>query len=46
MATMMGTWSGHGVGGWRQEARALTALAVPIVLTNIGQVAIQTTEWC
>jgi multidrug resistance protein, MATE family len=44
MATMIGTWSGHGAGAWRQETRALTALAVPIVLTNIGQVAIQTTD--
>ena len=44
MATMIGTWSGHGAGAWRQEARALAALAVPIVLTNIGQVAIQTTD--
>ena len=44
MATMIGTWSGHGAGAWRREARALTALAVPIVLTNVGQVAIQTTD--
>jgi multidrug resistance protein, MATE family len=43
MATTMATWS-HGAGAWRREARALTALAVPIVLTNIGQVAIQTTD--
>ena len=33
-----------GAGAWRREARALTALAVPIVLTNVGQVAIQTTD--
>jgi MATE family multidrug resistance protein len=43
MATMIGTW-GHGVGSWRREARALLALSVPIVLTNVGQVAIQTTD--
>ena len=44
MATMMGTWSGHGVGAWRREARALVSLSVPIILTNVGQVAIQTTD--
>jgi multidrug resistance protein, MATE family len=44
MATMLGTWSGHRAGAWRREARALTALALPIVLTNVGQVAIQTTD--
>ena len=44
MATMLGTWSGPRAGAWRREARALTALAVPIVLTNVGQVAIQTTD--
>ena len=43
MATMIGTWS-HGVGAWRREARALLSLSVPIVLTNVGQVAIQTTD--
>jgi MATE family, multidrug efflux pump len=30
--------------GWRGEARALLALSGPIVLTNLGQVAIQTTD--
>ncbi|HEX6113770.1 MAG TPA: MATE family efflux transporter [Geminicoccaceae bacterium] len=44
MATMTGTWSGHRAGAWRNEARALASLAVPIVLTNVGQVAIQTTD--
>ena len=29
---------------WGTEARALLALAGPIVLTNLGQVAIQTTD--
>lgn len=38
------TWLGRDVGAWRREARALTALAIPIVLTNVGQVAIQTTD--
>ncbi|MGH6905403.1 MAG: MATE family efflux transporter, partial [Geminicoccaceae bacterium] len=44
MATMMRTWSGRGVGAWRREARALASLSVPIILTNVGQVAIQTTD--
>jgi multidrug resistance protein, MATE family len=44
MAIMIGTGSGHGVRAWRQEARALAALSVPIILTNVGQVAIQTTD--
>src|SRR5918994_1673020 len=44
MATMIGTWRRPGGRAWRREARALAALAVPIVLTNIGQVAIQTTD--
>ncbi|MGH6897914.1 MAG: MATE family efflux transporter [Geminicoccaceae bacterium] len=44
MATIIGTWSGHGVGAWRREAHALASLSVPIVLTNVGQVAIQTTD--
>jgi MATE family multidrug resistance protein len=44
MATMMGTWRRHGDGAWRREARALASLSVPIVLTNVGQVAIQTTD--
>ena len=43
MATMIGARS-HGVGAWRREARALAALSVPIILTNVGQVAIQTTD--
>jgi MATE family multidrug resistance protein len=30
--------------GWRREARALITLSGPIVLTNLGQVAIQTTD--
>jgi MATE family multidrug resistance protein len=34
----------HGAVAWRREARALVALSVPIILTNIGQVAIQTTD--
>jgi multidrug resistance protein, MATE family len=44
MATMMQTWRGRAVGVWRREARALAALSVPIILTNVGQVAIQTTD--
>ena len=32
------------LGAWRGEARALVRLSVPIVLTNVGQVAIQTTD--
>jgi multidrug resistance protein, MATE family len=44
MATMMGTWRRRGAGAWRREARALARLSVPIVLTNVGQVAIQTTD--
>ena len=44
MATMMEIWSGHGAGTWRQEAGALARLSVPIILTNVGQVAIQTTD--
>lgn len=44
MATMMLEWSGRAAGAWRREARALLALSVPIVLTNVGQVAIQTTD--
>jgi multidrug resistance protein, MATE family len=35
---------GQGARPWRREARALGALSVPIVLTNLGQVAIQTTD--
>ena len=35
---------GHGARAWRREARALGALSVPIILTNLGQVAIQTTD--
>jgi MATE family multidrug resistance protein len=44
MATILRTWSGHGGRAWRREARALAGLSVPIILTNIGQVAIQTTD--
>ncbi len=44
MATMVGRWSSHGPGAWRREARALLTLAAPLVLTNVGQVAIQTTD--
>jgi multidrug resistance protein, MATE family len=44
MATMTGTWRRHGAHAWRREARALASLSVPIILTNIGQVAIQTTD--
>jgi multidrug resistance protein, MATE family len=44
MATMTIRRGGHAAGAWRREARALFALSVPIVLTNIGQVAIQTTD--
>src|ERR687892_2332560 len=44
MATMIGTWRRHDARAWRQEARALAALSVPIILTNVGQVAIQTTD--
>ncbi|MBX9795788.1 MATE family efflux transporter [Sphingomonas sp.] len=31
-------------GGWAQEARATIALAAPLVLTNLGQAAIQATD--
>jgi MATE family multidrug resistance protein len=41
MATVGGDRTGA---AWRLEARALVALSVPIVLTNLGQVAIQTTD--
>jgi MATE family multidrug resistance protein len=44
MATMTIERGGHAAGAWRREARALFALSVPIVLTNVGQVAIQTTD--
>ena len=44
MATMTAIWSGHGAGAWRREAGALARLSVPIILTNVGQVAIQTTD--
>jgi MATE family multidrug resistance protein len=44
MAIMTATWHGHGAGAWRQEAGALARLSVPIILTNVGQVAIQTTD--
>jgi MATE family multidrug resistance protein len=30
--------------GWRRESRALLTLSGPIVLTNLGQIAIQTTD--
>ena len=35
---------GRDLAPWRWEARALVRLSVPIVLTNVGQVAIQTTD--
>ena len=35
---------GRNLAAWRREARALVRLSVPIVLTNVGQVAIQTTD--
>src|SRR5688500_338957 len=44
MATMTIERRRHAAGAWRREGRALLALSVPIVLTNIGQVAIQTTD--
>ena len=44
MATMIGTWRRHDARAWRQEARSLASLSVPIILTNVGQVAIQTTD--
>ncbi len=44
MATIAGDRTGRGTGAWRREARALVALSLPIVLTNLGQVAIQTTD--
>ncbi len=44
MATIVGDRTGRGAGAWRREAGALVALALPIVLTNLGQVAIQTTD--
>ena len=40
MAIMTASWSGHGAGAWRLEAGALARLSVPIILTNVGQVAI------
>jgi MATE family, multidrug efflux pump len=43
MATMT-IQQGRHAAAWRREGRALLALSVPIVLTNIGQVAIQTTD--
>jgi multidrug resistance protein, MATE family len=44
MVAKIGGWRGHPPGAWRREARALFALSVPIILTNLGQVAIQTTD--
>jgi MATE family multidrug resistance protein len=44
MATVTIRRGGRAAGAWRREARALFALSVPIVLTNIGQIAIQTTD--
>ena len=44
MATMIGTWRRDSARAWRREARALASLSVPIILTNVGQVAIQTTD--
>jgi MATE family multidrug resistance protein len=44
MATIAGDRTGRGAGAWRREARALVALSLPIILTNLGQVAIQTTD--
>jgi len=43
MATMS-SWTDHCAAAWRTEARALLALSVPIIVTNLGQVAIQTTD--
>ena len=34
----------YGTVPWRRETVALTRLSVPIVLTNLGQIAIQTTD--
>jgi MATE family multidrug resistance protein len=44
MATTTIRQGGHAAAAWRREGRALLALAGPIVLTNLGQVAIQTTD--
>ncbi len=44
MATIVGDRTGRGAGAWRREAGALVALSLPIILTNLGQVAIQTTD--
>jgi MATE family multidrug resistance protein len=44
MRATITSWTGHSARAWRKEASALLALSVPIVLTNVGQVAIQTTD--
>jgi MATE family multidrug resistance protein len=44
MATIAGERTGRAAGAWRREAKALVALSLPIILTNLGQVAIQTTD--
>ena len=44
MATIVGVRAGRGATAWRREVAALVALSLPIILTNLGQVAIQTTD--
>lgn len=44
MATIVGDRTGRSARAWRREAGALVALSLPIILTNLGQVAIQTTD--
>lgn len=43
MATIVHT-AGRGRVSWRGETRALVRLSVPLVLTNLGQIAMQTTD--
>lgn len=43
MATIVHT-AGRGQVSWRGETRALVRLSVPLVLTNLGQIAMQTTD--
>ena len=43
MATIVHS-AGRGQVSWRGETRALVRLSVPLVLTNLGQIAMQTTD--
>ena len=43
MATIVHS-AGHEQVSWRGETRALVRLSVPLVLTNLGQIAMQTTD--